>query len=100
MASSVVSLNAATAVGPGAPLTFSTPTLINGAIQVFSTGSPSFVNVEVEITLDGTNWVPDTQISSLPRYFQFQRVAFGVRANLIGLSGGTSPAVTAIIAAA
>jgi hypothetical protein len=125
MASSVVSLNAATAVGPGTPLTFSTPTLINGAIQVFSTGSPHSVSVDLEVTLDGTNWVSDTTILSFPKYLPFTRVVLGVRASLVAgnaaldvdgkgrdqsggnSGGGASPAVaspavavTAIIAAA
>lgn len=103
------SLNAAASTGPGAAISFDEPKS-KFAMQVTYTGSPSNVEVDFEGTLDGVSWT---------RLFVMQNqngpiggnnpigtgnvlpvLAISVRANLVSLTGGTSPTVTATVAAA
>jgi len=93
-------LNAVTATGLGASKD------LEGVgstfdILLFTTGSPTTVTVSLEGSHDGTNWyaitnpvatlsVPHVSITGF--LFRF------VRANLITLTGGSSPTVTATVA--
>jgi len=98
-----ISLEAVTATGPGIAIFSEVPHTIM-SVQASYTGSPSNFTISVECTLDGMQWVPVGSInlfsatslagvSNLPPFL-------GLRANLVTLTGGTSPTVTAWIAAA
>ncbi len=98
------SLDAATTTGPGLALEFDTPKSIF-SLKIMTTGSPTF-NINLEGSLDGVNW--DTllahQTTGLfptwsPVGLSGGTPLMAIRANLTSLSGGTSPTVTAIIAA-
>jgi hypothetical protein len=99
-----ISLNAVTAVGAGTAIMFDTPKS-DASIQVQTTGSPTDVEINIEGTLDGVHfdrlgvWAtggggPGNIIGSTGK------PVLGVRANLTTLTGGTSPTVTATVAAA
>lgn len=100
MALSGMSLNAATATGPGAAISFDVPHASH-SVFLSATGSPSTAQVALEGTVNGTDWFaigtatlsnPWTNVGNLP--------LVAARANLTALSGGTSPTVSAWIAAA
>jgi hypothetical protein len=66
------------------------------------TGSPSSVSINLEGTIDGTNWFVLANSGNTGQ-FLMGGVLFpvkGVRANLTDLSGGSSPTVTATVVAA
>lgn len=95
---SVTSLNAATSTGAGSAL--DAGQIIPAAtMYVSTTGGPTF-DVELQVSLDGSNWFDSgaaitvsgtTALASThARYY---------RANLTALTGGTSPTVTVHIAA-
>lgn len=99
------SLDAATAAGSGAAVAFDTPKTDFG-VQFNITGSPSTAPVSVKLSIDGVNWVevatmdvgglnPAVQLYS----FDEQYVFTAVRVDLTALTGGSSPAVTAWVAA-
>jgi hypothetical protein len=95
-----LSLDAATAAGPGAVLDLGRVES-EFTLAVFTTGSPSTCNVVLQGSHDGENWagisgpasvgLNNSNSGFLVRY---------VRADCTALSGGTSPTVTATIAAA
>jgi len=100
MALSLVSLNAVTSTGPGGVLTFHEPKS-NVSMQVIVTGSPSECVVDLQGSLDGSNFFgmssvltgsPSCALAAFPILY--------LRASLRTLSGGSSPTVTAIVAAA
>jgi hypothetical protein len=103
MADIFTSLNAATAVGPGAPKTFD-DLQANVTMQVVVTGAPTSFEVDLEVSLDGFNWVAVNNSTHTPWIGTLYpgamngMVVLAVRANLVALVGGTSPTVTAIIA--
>jgi hypothetical protein len=103
MALSGKSLDAATTTGPGMAITFDVPKAAHTLVTTF-TGSPSQVIVHLEITLDGSNWVTITQTSGVASTINYSGAgntpALGARANLVELTGGTSPTVTAFVASA
>jgi hypothetical protein len=107
-----ISLNAATGVGAGSRLDILVPRAVH-TMQVTYTGGPTTVVVDLEGSLNGvdfkqmTRW--DTGVPALVSgdmvtasvfagtgIRAYPAVAF-VRANLITLTGGASPTVTAII---
>ncbi len=97
------SLNAATVTGPGDD--FALPHFIIGAQlekltwEIVITGAPTAIQVDLQGSLDGVNWYQiDTYntVANTLRFVVDKRVRF-VRANLITLTGGTSPTVTANI---
>lgn len=94
------SLNAATAIGIGSVIQFDKPRT-NITMQVTTTGAPSGANIDLEISLDGVNFVRLNGISGIPSQFMggFTHAVLFARANLTLLTGGTNPTVTAIIAA-
>jgi hypothetical protein len=98
------SLNAVTTTGPGIGVSFDTPkTLVQ--MQVSFTGSPTTLRVDLEASADGINFFGSGQVdnSNNPGHIQLlgDRVpVISARANLVTLSGGTSPTVTAVIIAA
>jgi len=104
MALSGQSLNAVTSTGPGTAIMFDVPKAFLG-VQITTTGSPATATVAIEFTINGTDWVsgPAAQVNS-----PFVGVgasngfgpALGLRANLTALAGGTSPTVSAWVAAA
>jgi hypothetical protein len=100
MALSGQSLNAATATGPGTAIMFDKPMAAH-SLGFVTTGSPDTATVSLEGTYDGTNWftlqsivhgTPIGNVGNMP--------LLGIRGNLTALAGGTSPTVTAWIAAA
>jgi hypothetical protein len=97
------SLDAVVATGPGAQITFDSVRVVRVAMQVSFTGSPAVSKVQVEVTLDGSNWsgVVDTPDSPANGFYNqgSEFACTAVRANLVSLSGGTSPTVTCVIAA-
>lgn len=103
----LTSLNAVTATGAGGVLSLHKP-LALFAMQVTYTGSPTNVEVDFEGTLDGINFTrlfvmqnQNGQIGGGPQNggYAGPYLCIAVRANLIALTGGTSPTVTATIAA-
>ena len=94
------SLNAATITGAGTSILFDVPHSSHSLI-VEVTGSPDACTVHLEGTIDGVNWfgVAQVTISSLITNVGNFPV-MGTRANLVSLSGGSSPTVSAWIAAA
>lgn len=100
MANPTPSLSAATATGPGASTLLTNPAEHN-TMQVTTTGSPSLVIVDLEGSQDGTNWFRLARYDSRftgPLVTSDLYVVTNVRANLLQLSGGTTPTVTASIA--
>jgi hypothetical protein len=92
------SLNAATATGAG------TSRDLEGlyryvTMAMSATGSPSTVNIDLEGSHDGTNWVVLTgaALSQGAVSVNAHLIRY-VRANLKTLTGGSSPTVTATIA--
>ena len=99
------SLAAVTATGAGTA-TYLGSVRANHAIQVTYTSNPTAVAVNLEGSLDGTNWrtlgswsIAGGQASGDIVWIT-GKAAIWVRANLATLTGGTSPAVTATIASA
>jgi hypothetical protein len=96
------SLDAATSTGPGTLVEFDVPKSIF-SMEVVADGSPSSVVVTLQGTLDGTHFVTLGTVSLSGNDFNIihaTSVYVAVRANLTTLSGGSSPTVTATIAAA
>jgi hypothetical protein len=97
------SLNAVTAAGSGAASTYST-TRQNFGLQVNTTGSPTVATINLEGTLDGSHWFKLAQWNLSNQatgdiVFATMTPVLGIRANLITLTGGTSPTVTAYLSA-
>ncbi len=94
-----VSLDGATSAGPGETVDLGRNYAKHTAI-VTATSSPTNVEVGLEFSHDGTNWARFNSAngSSFPFAVHTERVARYVRANLLTLSGGSSPTVTATIA--
>jgi len=99
------SLSSATSTGAGIAVTFDTPKT-QVSMQVTVTGSPSNYEVDLEVSLDGINFTqcqsiahggPNPGITVVPSGFF---PVLSARGNLILLTGGTSPTVTAVIVAA
>lgn len=64
--------------------------------QTIITGSPTSVTVRLEGSIDGTNWFQldeSTSLTNEMRHIAY-KLATQVRANLITLSGGSTPTVT------
>lgn len=99
-----VSLNAATSTGAGDEFGIvpfgALPLLRTFAWDVIVTGGPATLRVDIEGSLDGTNWFQlDTYTStaSTLRFVVDKPVKY-VRANLVTLTGGSSPSTTTRIA--
>jgi hypothetical protein len=102
------SLDAATATGAGSALTFHVPQT-RFSMHVKATGSPTACVVRLEGSVDGSFFASILEIDlsggGLPDPMNTWNVSatvapfVAVRANLISLSGGSSPTVTANIAA-
>jgi len=76
----------------------------NAFMQIAETGSPSTSSVNLECSLDGTNWTvlgTSTSTSSTPALvYGTSGVPFRLlRANVTATTGGTSPTVTAFVGA-
>lgn len=97
-----ISLNAATGIGAGSVVNFSWPRR-NISMQVVYTSNPSPVKVTLEGTIDGTDWFIlatfDTGAASVNKDIVYADnvTVLSARANLVTLTGGTTPAVTASI---
>lgn len=96
----LTSLSAATATGAGTPFNL----LLchaNFTIAVTVTGAPASCAVQLQGSLDGTNWYSMGSASNNTSGTSAVNVsntpAIWVRANLTTLTGGTSPTVTALI---
>ena|SRR5215469_15911878 len=103
MAAFGTSLNAVNAAGAGSAIVFDEPKAVF-SLQTISTGGPSYT-IYLELSCDGVNWFrtslsqsSDT-IGQLPSVAGAQFPAIAARANLTSISGGSSPTVTASIAA-
>ena len=98
------SLNAAAATGAGTQVDFSRPRQYI-SMQVSFTSNPSPVKVTLEGTIDGVNWFTlatfDTGASGRTGDIIDSNTlsVLSARANLITLTGGTTPTVTATILA-
>lgn len=100
------SLNAATTTGAGSEIQFDKPKS-DISMQLTITGSPSTVQVDLQGSLDGSTYISinSEYVSSPPSpysifVFSTGKPVASVRANVISLSGGTSPTVTAVLGAA
>ncbi len=97
-------LNAVT--GPGAGLAFAVPQYRPGrggeAVFVWEvrlTGSPTSVQVDLEGSIDGSNWYQlgsHTATTDALNWTLDKPVLF-VRGNVVTLSGGTSPTATVVV---
>lgn len=96
-------LDAATAVGPGEPIdlegVFGTYSLVVSTI-----GSPTSARVDLQGSFDGIDWFA-TGVSVTTTTTGHGSVADShlwrfLRANLITLTGGSAPTVTALVASA
>lgn len=99
----LTSLSAATATGAGTSqaYTFARQAF---ALQVTSTGTPTAVIVNLEASLDGSHWFKvgawnSTLQTTGDIVFVSDAPCYTIRANLATLTGGTSPTVTATVAA-
>ncbi|MCG5220273.1 hypothetical protein [Streptosporangium sp. KLBMP 9127] len=72
--------------------------LTNHTMLVTATGSPSQISVQLQGSHDGSTWVDLANTSSWPTAVSVQRAVRYVRARLGGVTGGSSPTVTATIA--
>jgi len=93
-------LNAVTATGAGASRDLE-KAFATFDVLLFTTGSPTTVTVVLEGSHDGTNWyqIGNPAITlSTPHQLITGYVFRYVRANLITLTGGSSPTVTATVA--
>lgn len=97
----LVSLNAVAGVVAGSQIDFSRPRR-NISMQVVFTSDPT-VKVSLEGTIDGVNWFIlasfDTDTGNINKDIISADFVYVIsaRANLITLSGGTSPTVTATV---
>jgi hypothetical protein len=94
-----VSLNAATAIGPGSVIVFSGPQT-TVSMQVTFTGAPTTLTVVMEGSLDGVNFTTlgtATNPTNNAIVTSTTTEALYARANMTVLTGGTSPTVTARI---
>jgi hypothetical protein len=91
------SLDNATVVGAGLSVKWDVPREVT--LQLVVTGSPNY-QVNVEMSNDGVNWAPAIELQT-PSIIGSTGEAFALyaRANLVFLSGGTNPTVTAWLAA-
>lgn len=95
-----VSLNAANATGPGGSFQYQLPRSIHTMQVSFTGGSPT-VQVAFEGTVDGTNWKQfglfDTGAGGVSGDIVTisEQPLMAIRANLLTLTGGSSPTVTA-----
>lgn len=99
-------LDAVTTTGPGNSRDLE-DSKANHAIQVSVTGDPEAWTVWAEGSLDGTNWVPLTIVTSADTYKYSRGTVSGsnyvfryIRANCTILTGGTDPTITAWVASA
>jgi len=94
------SLDAVSVTGPGSVLSFDKPRSPL-SMQVSVTGAPSSAVVALQTSLDGTTWFDASGVSGgTPTNMCLTgMLALHARANLVELTGGSSPTVTAIIAA-
>lgn len=96
------SLNAANATGAGSVVSFSRPRR-NFSMQVSFTGGSPTVKVNLQGTIDGSNWFTITSFDTGAGganngiVSAVDVVVLAARANLETLSGGTGPTVTATI---
>lgn len=101
-----ISLAAVTVTGPGAEFGFSQP-VRNISMQVVFTSNPSPVKVTLEGTIDGADWFTlatfdtgaGTPNANKDIVYGDNISVIGARANLVTLTGGTTPNVTATIQA-
>src|SRR5262249_11251573 len=103
MALTGTSLNAATVTGAGSAIQFDLPRT-NIAMTVVATGSPSSWQVALQGTIDGITWgnlaAPQSFSGNDFALIHGTGPVMAARANLHTLVGGSSPTVTAVIAAA
>jgi hypothetical protein len=93
------SLDAVTATGVGEERDLETSLRYHTA-HLVTTGSPSSVDVALQGSLDGTNWVHLATLSAGALVTSNNHVVRYIRAELHTLSGGSSPTVTVKIASA
>ena len=94
------SLNAVTATGAGIAHGVGNRTKLS--YQVKTTGSPTSWSVDLEGTIDGTNWVVMDTLASTDATMIKTPINAGlflVRLNLTALVGGTNPTVTGTVLA-
>ncbi len=77
---------------------FAVPSNSFHTLQAVVTGSPSVCTINLDGSLDGTNWFDisgNQTCTSSVMFHVVNRSVTNVRANLTALSGGTAPTVTA-----
>ena len=97
-----VLLNAVTATGAGRELAFDLPRKEH-TVQVVITGGPAAVTVDLEGSLNGTEWFQLAEFifsagdlaAGQAMFHVTNKPVMDVRANLTTLTGGASPTVTA-----
>lgn len=90
------SLDAVVVTGPGETRDLEHTYRAHGLVAV-TTGAPTAFQVDFEVSFDGTNWFSlgsFTQASTHPVWFPDAPTRY-TRANLVSLSGGTDPTVSA-----
>lgn len=98
MGLTLVSLNAVSVTGIGAALEFDVPRS-PVSLHVIVTGAPTF-EVDLEGSIDGINWARVGATTSAGAMVSATAPVMMIRANLTSISGGTSPTITALLAAA
>jgi len=95
-----VSCNNVGAVGPCTSINISTHPMTKHTWTVIWTGSPTSAQVDLQGSLDGTNWFTldsSTTTTSEMRHVVDKGVMY-YRGNVVSVTGGTTPAVTVQIA--
>jgi len=90
-------LDAATATGVSESIDFRSRKPINHTVQLDYTGSPTVVEIDLEGSLDGDNWISMASHTAggTPDMFHVtDKMVRHLRVNLTTLTGGTSPTVT------
>lgn len=96
------SLSAASATGPGEVIDLGGSMSLHTMVRT-AAGGPTDMNVDMEGSHDGASWftlASLTNSTAAPQAVTSERVVRYVRANLLSLTGGASPTVTATIASA
>jgi hypothetical protein len=96
-------MNAQASTGVGSTISLTRQGVKTHTVQVFITGGPSDVVIELQGSIDGSNWFTlaehtfsAAELSASQAMFHVTgRLVHHVRPNLTTLTGGTSPAVTA-----
>lgn len=87
-------------VGIGPALALNEPARVKLSWQVITTGSPTDIAGNVQFTMNGTDFSPGFNFSGLDFRggLEDSYMVKGLRVNLTGISGGSSPTITMLMA--